>query len=76
MDINGYQPQNFGGQYYGTLTLADALAHSVNTITVNLAQEVGIKKVVGGGAARSASLRRWKPMPRWRWAPAKSRRWN
>ena len=31
---------------YGTLTLADALAHSVNTITVNLAQEVGIAKVV------------------------------
>ena len=31
---------------YGTLTLADALAHSVNTITVNLAQEVGVKNVV------------------------------
>ena len=46
VDINGYQPQNFGGHFYGTLTLADALAHSVNTITVNLAQEVGVKKVV------------------------------
>src|SRR6202012_3080458 len=46
VDINGYQPQNFGGRYYGTMTLADALAHSVNTITVNLAQEVGVKKVV------------------------------
>ncbi|MES2255604.1 MAG: PBP1A family penicillin-binding protein [Pseudomonadota bacterium] len=46
VDINGYQPQNFGNHYYGTLTLADALAHSVNTITVNLAQEVGVKKVV------------------------------
>jgi penicillin-binding protein 1A len=46
VDINGYQPQNFGDHYYGTLTLADALAHSVNTITVNLAQEVGVKKVV------------------------------
>ena len=46
VDINGYQPQNFGGRFYGTLTLADALAHSVNTITVNLAQEVGVKKVV------------------------------
>ena len=46
VDINGYQPQNFGGRYYGTLTLADALAHSVNTITVNLAQEVGVNKVV------------------------------
>jgi penicillin-binding protein 1A len=46
VDINGYKPQNFGGRSYGTLTLADALAHSVNTITVNLAQEVGIPKVV------------------------------
>jgi penicillin-binding protein 1A len=46
VDINGYKPQNFGGRYYGTLTLADALAHSVNTITVNLGQEVGIKNVV------------------------------
>ena len=46
VDINGYQPQNFGGRYYGTLDLADALAHSVNTITVNLAQEVGVKNVV------------------------------
>ena len=46
VDINGYKPQNFGGRSYGTLTLADALAHSVNTITVNLGQEVGIKKVV------------------------------
>ncbi|HEY0267525.1 MAG TPA: PBP1A family penicillin-binding protein, partial [Rhizomicrobium sp.] len=46
VDINGYKPTNFGGHQYGTLTLADALAHSVNTITVNLAQEVGIRKVI------------------------------
>jgi penicillin-binding protein 1A len=53
-NINGYQPQNFGGRYYGTMTLADALAHSVNTITVNLAQEVGVKKVVA--AAQRAGI--------------------
>jgi penicillin-binding protein 1A len=46
VDIGGYTPTNFGGKNYGTLTLADALAHSVNTITVNLAQEVGIRKVI------------------------------
>jgi len=46
VDINGYKPANFGGESYGTLTLADALAHSVNTITVNLEQEVGVRKVV------------------------------
>ena len=46
VDINGYKPENFGNHEYGTMTLADALAHSVNTITVNLAQEVGVPKVV------------------------------
>jgi len=46
VDINGYQPANFGNNEYGTLTLADALAHSVNTITVKLGQEVGIPKVI------------------------------
>ncbi|HWY62266.1 MAG TPA: PBP1A family penicillin-binding protein [Rhizomicrobium sp.] len=54
VDINGYQPANFGNQAYGTLTLADALAHSVNTITVNLGQEVGIDKVIG--AARRTGI--------------------
>jgi penicillin-binding protein 1A len=46
VDINGWKPTNFGGRSYGTLTLADALAHSVNTITANLAQEVGISTIV------------------------------
>jgi penicillin-binding protein 1A len=46
VDIGGYKPTNFGGKSYGTLTLAEALAHSVNTITVNLAQEVGVANVV------------------------------
>jgi penicillin-binding protein 1A len=54
VDINGYQPANFGNHQYGTLTLADALAHSVNTITVNLGQEVGIDKVIG--AARRTGI--------------------
>ena len=46
VDINGWTPANYGGRIYGTLTLADALAHSVNTITANLAQEVGLDAVV------------------------------
>ena len=46
VDIAGYTPSNFGGKYYGTVTLADALAHSVNTIAVSLAQEVGIRNVI------------------------------
>ena len=54
VDIDGYKPSNFGGKSYGTLTLADALAHTVNTITVNLAQEVGVGKVVA--AARRVGI--------------------
>jgi penicillin-binding protein 1A len=46
VDIAGYTPTNFGGKYYGTVTLADALAHSVNTIAVTLAQEVGLRNVI------------------------------
>ncbi len=46
VDIDGWTPTNFGGRDYGTLTLAQALAHSVNTITASLAQEVGISAVV------------------------------
>jgi penicillin-binding protein 1A len=46
ISINGWTPTNFGGQSYGTLTLAEALAHSVNTIAVKLAQEVGIDSVI------------------------------
>ncbi|HEY2069804.1 MAG TPA: PBP1A family penicillin-binding protein [Rhizomicrobium sp.] len=46
VDIDGWQPTNFGGRSYGSLTLAQALAHSVNTITASLAQEVGISSVV------------------------------
>jgi penicillin-binding protein 1A len=44
--INGWAPTNFGGRSYGTITLADAMAHSVNTIAVQVAQEVGIDAVV------------------------------
>jgi penicillin-binding protein 1A len=46
VDINGWSPTNYGGRTYGTITLANALAHSVNTITASLGQEVGIANVV------------------------------
>jgi penicillin-binding protein 1A len=46
VDIDGWTPTNYGGHTYGTVTLADALAHSINTVTAGLAQEVGIPSVV------------------------------
>jgi penicillin-binding protein 1A len=44
--INGWSPTNFGGRSYGTITLANAMAHSVNTIAVQISQEVGVDAVV------------------------------
>jgi penicillin-binding protein 1A len=54
VDIAGYQPANYKDAHYGRLRLTDALARSVNTITVNLAQEVGIPKVAA--AAQRAGI--------------------
>jgi penicillin-binding protein 1A len=45
VEIQGYHPENYHKEAYGRLQLIDALARSVNTITVNLAQEVGIGNV-------------------------------
>ncbi|MBV9062866.1 MAG: hypothetical protein JOY77_08035, partial [Alphaproteobacteria bacterium] len=46
VNIDGWSPTNYGGREWGTITLASALAHSVNTITAALGQEVGIDKVI------------------------------
>lgn len=46
VDIDGWSPTNYGGRSYGTVTLASALAHSINTVTAALAQEVGVTSVV------------------------------
>jgi membrane peptidoglycan carboxypeptidase len=46
VDIDGWQPTNYGNRSFGTITLASALAHSVNTITAALAQEVGVTSVI------------------------------
>ncbi len=54
VDIAGWQPTNYGGREYGTVTLASALAHSINTVTAGIAQEVGINTVIK--AARSAGI--------------------
>ena len=45
VDIGGWRPKNFGGGYGGAVTLADALARSVNTVAVKLTQEVGPARV-------------------------------
>ena len=45
-DQKSYTPANFKNEYYGTVTLREALAHSLNNATVKLAEMVGYDKVV------------------------------
>jgi penicillin-binding protein 1A len=40
-----WSPSNFGGAYRGPVTVADALAHSINSVAVRLANEAGTDRV-------------------------------
>ena len=53
-DGGEYAPDNFGEKFYGTVTLRDALTHSLNVATVRVAEMVGYKRVVE--VARQAGL--------------------
>lgn len=44
--INEYAPANFNDEYFGTVTLEEALARSMNTATVRLFQELGSGAVI------------------------------
>ncbi|MEJ0068591.1 MAG: penicillin-binding transpeptidase domain-containing protein [Pseudomonadota bacterium] len=48
--IGGWSPENYEGRYMGEVTLADALAHSLNTATVRLIQHVGMHRRQRAGA--------------------------
>jgi penicillin-binding protein 1A len=43
--IGGWSPENYEGRYLGEVTLADALAYSLNSATVRLIQQVGARRV-------------------------------
>jgi penicillin-binding protein 1A len=43
--IGLWSPQNYGGGFRGPVTVATALAHSINTVAVRLANEVGTAKI-------------------------------
>jgi 1A family penicillin-binding protein len=44
--IGEWEPQNYSGGFRGSMTLRNAFAHSVNTIAVQLGDEVGIPAVI------------------------------
>jgi penicillin-binding protein 1B len=45
-DGKEYTPNNYGQEFYGTVTLRDALVRSLNVATVKVAQEVGYGRIV------------------------------
>jgi penicillin-binding protein 1B len=45
-DGREYKPNNYGQEFYGSVTLRKALVRSLNVATVKVAQEVGYKRIV------------------------------
>ncbi|HPQ38508.1 MAG TPA: PBP1A family penicillin-binding protein, partial [Synergistaceae bacterium] len=43
---NGWAPGNYGGDYHGETTIANALIHSYNTVAVRAAQLAGPEKII------------------------------
>jgi penicillin-binding protein 1A len=44
--VGGWQPRDYGGRYQGDMTMAEALAQSINTIAVQVALRAGIGNTV------------------------------
>lgn len=44
--IGNYQPHNYGNKYFGDVTVADAVAESLNTVAVQVLQRAGIDNVI------------------------------
>jgi penicillin-binding protein 1A len=46
LTINGWRPRNFDGKYRGDVTVAEALAQSINTVAVQVAERAGRERVI------------------------------
>ncbi|BBK33790.1 penicillin-binding protein 1A [Allostella humosa] len=44
--VKNWSPKNFNGRYLGEMSLADALAQSINTVAVQLVQRIGVERVI------------------------------
>jgi 1A family penicillin-binding protein len=54
IEVGRWEPENYGGQEYGRLSMSQAFASSVNSAAVRLAMSVGLDNVVA--AARDLGL--------------------
>jgi penicillin-binding protein 1A len=46
ISVDGWAPENNDGTYQGQVTLVQALAHSINTVTVQLSEQAGRHNVI------------------------------
>ena len=59
--LGPWTPENYGGGYAGAVTVEEALARSINTIAVRLAQEVGTPRIAA--LAGRFGIRELPPKP-------------
>ncbi|MGH7109193.1 MAG: PBP1A family penicillin-binding protein, partial [Stellaceae bacterium] len=59
VDINGWKPKDYERRYRGPVTLRTAFADSINTISAQLVQNIGVDKVI----AMARSLGITTPLP-------------
>lgn len=46
VEIDGWRPRNYDGQYKGKITLREAFAQSINTVAVRITERVGREQVI------------------------------
>jgi len=46
LNINGWSPKNYDGRHRGSVTAGEALAHSLNTVAVQISEQTGRDKVI------------------------------
>ena len=46
LEINGWSPKNYDGTYRGAVTAGEAMAHSLNTVAVQISEQTGRDKVI------------------------------
>ena len=46
ISIDGWKPDNYEGRYYGDVTLREAFARSLNSVAVQISEQVGRQRVI------------------------------
>lgn len=49
VDLEGWTPENFSGNYRGLVTLQEALKRSINTVAAQIGDQIGVERIVEMG---------------------------